>query len=36
MMMSNILEVTESAYFPAFMKMSADVSMGKSRYRCTR
>lgn len=29
MMMSNILEVTESAYYPAFVKMSADVSMGK-------
>ncbi|XP_069984628.1 dynein beta chain, ciliary-like [Penaeus vannamei] len=28
MMMSNILEVTESAYYPAFVKMCADVNMG--------
>lgn len=28
-MMSNILEVTESAYYPAFVKMCSDVTMGK-------
>lgn len=28
-MMSNILEVTESAYYPAFVKMCADVTMGE-------
>lgn len=27
--MSNILEVTESAYYPAFIKMCADVTMGR-------
>ena len=27
--MANILEVTESAYFPPYKKMSADVTTGK-------
>ncbi|XP_042858403.1 dynein beta chain, ciliary-like [Penaeus japonicus] len=33
MMMSNILEVTESAYYPAFVKMCADVTMAVHEAR---
>ncbi|ROT70436.1 putative dynein beta chain, ciliary-like [Penaeus vannamei] len=33
MMMSNILEVTESAYYPAFVKMCADVNMAVHEAR---
>ena len=31
-MMANILEATQSAYFPAFQKMNRNVTLGKKDF----